>query len=232
MNKKLILIPDIHGREFWKDAAEFIGSDIPVIFLGDYLDPYPHEHIGNKKAIDNFKEILDTTKNKDNVTLLLGNHDCTYIWPEDGICECRTDYTNFPMIQRIFQDNLERLKLCTEKEGFIISHAGIHQNWLDFVGIKKENILERQIDRIDHKIIESLGVVSWYRGGIDNYGSPVWADIREFQYYQGQNQICGHTQQYEKPLRIGDVVCLDCRACFYVDEEGDIRWLKDDKVVE
>ena len=232
MNKKLILIPDIHGREFWKDALEYINSDIPVVFLGDYLDPYSYEGITPEKAIDNFKEILEKTKDRKNVDLLIGNHDCTYIYPDNGICECRTDYLGFPVIQELFKENQGRFKLVTEKENFILSHAGIHKPWLEFVGLKLEEILEKNITKIPEKIINSLLCVSWYRGGIGDWGSPVWADIREFQNYYGKNQIVGHTQQQEKPVRMGNVVCLDCRECFYVDEEGDIRWLKNDNVVE
>lgn len=233
MNKKLILIPDIHGREFWKDALEFIESDnIPVVFLGDYLDPYPHENIDGTSAVNNFKEILEKTKDKNNVTLLTGNHDCSYIWPEDRICQCRTDYLNFPVIQRLFRDNLERFKFGVEKEGFIITHAGIRDSWLKFTGLEKSDFLDKTIGEFDSKVIGSLGIVSDYRGGYGDFGSPVWADIREFNNTNGQNQIVGHTQQREKPIRLGNTVCIDCRDCFYVDEEGDIRWLKNDNVVE
>ena len=39
-----LIIPDVHGRDFWKDAANrFPGN---IVFLGDYLDPYPLEEIG------------------------------------------------------------------------------------------------------------------------------------------------------------------------------------------
>ena len=35
---KLIIIPDIHGRPFWRRAVEeYPGEEF--IFLGDYLDP-------------------------------------------------------------------------------------------------------------------------------------------------------------------------------------------------
>ena len=40
ISKEILVIPDIHGRIFWKDATKFDGE---IIFLGDYVDPYPHE---------------------------------------------------------------------------------------------------------------------------------------------------------------------------------------------
>ena len=45
MEKKILIIPDVHGRRFWRDAIESDDYD-KVIFLGDYLDPYPDEGIG------------------------------------------------------------------------------------------------------------------------------------------------------------------------------------------
>ena len=37
MNKSILIIPDIHGRTFWKVAIDS-GEYGKVIFLGDYVD--------------------------------------------------------------------------------------------------------------------------------------------------------------------------------------------------
>ena len=68
----ILVIPDIHGRNFWKEAVEkSIDKVEKIIFLGDYLDPYPWEGITRKEAIANFQEIIDFKKeNKDKVVLL------------------------------------------------------------------------------------------------------------------------------------------------------------------
>lgn len=69
---EMLIVPDVHGRTFWKDV---IDSNLSVVFLGDYTDPYPQEEISKKQTIDNFKEIIEFAKeNKNRVTLLLGNH--------------------------------------------------------------------------------------------------------------------------------------------------------------
>ena len=71
----MIIIPDIHGRTFWKDCVKGHENE-EIIFLGDYLDPYPAEWITRKEAILNFQEILEFKKaHMNNVILLLGNHD-------------------------------------------------------------------------------------------------------------------------------------------------------------
>lgn len=40
MTNKILIIPDVHGRTFWKYAIDNIDKYDKVIFLGDYLDPY------------------------------------------------------------------------------------------------------------------------------------------------------------------------------------------------
>jgi hypothetical protein len=43
---KYIIIPDVHGRDFWRPVIEkYINTDAIFIFLGDYLDPYGYEEI-------------------------------------------------------------------------------------------------------------------------------------------------------------------------------------------
>ena len=34
----LIVVPDVHCRNFYKPVLEI--TDKPVVFLGDYMDPY------------------------------------------------------------------------------------------------------------------------------------------------------------------------------------------------
>lgn len=43
---KYLVIPDIHGRKFWRKPVNRGLQDTTInkiIFLGDYLDPYPNE---------------------------------------------------------------------------------------------------------------------------------------------------------------------------------------------
>ena len=73
----MLVIPDIHGRSFWKKVVEeHFNEASKIIFLGDYLDPYiGWEDITRKQAIANFDEIIKfKSDNNDKVVLLLGNH--------------------------------------------------------------------------------------------------------------------------------------------------------------
>lgn len=86
---KILIVGDIHGREFWKEPVKTVleNSDAKIIFLGDYLDCYPDEfdsdfELGHdastgylQAAIDNFKQIIELKKQySDRIALLLGNH--------------------------------------------------------------------------------------------------------------------------------------------------------------
>lgn len=76
---EIIIIPDVHGRKFWKKGAEYIKThpDSKIVFLGDYLDPYTYyENITQDQAYDNFIELIEFAKEYQNqVILLWGNHE-------------------------------------------------------------------------------------------------------------------------------------------------------------
>lgn len=44
------IIPDVHGRPFWRDAVLDVDTT-PVVFLGDYLDPYPQDGVVTRTII-------------------------------------------------------------------------------------------------------------------------------------------------------------------------------------
>jgi predicted phosphodiesterase len=73
---KILVIPDVHGRSFWKEATEKYDQECEkIIFLGDYVDPYQDEGFTRKDAIRTLEEIIEfKLENKDKVVMLLGNH--------------------------------------------------------------------------------------------------------------------------------------------------------------
>ena len=86
-----LIIPDIHGRDFWKDAIDKVDiSKDTVVFLGDYLDPYDQEFDGMpydmliEDTINNFKEILDFKKKHKKKVRIVGKGFCSSL--------CRKNY--------------------------------------------------------------------------------------------------------------------------------------------
>lgn len=139
---KLLIIPDIHCRKFWRNTIDKnIAFVDKVIFLGDYLDPYPKEIETNpdlmevsssndsQKALDMLNDIVSLKKNEpDKYILLLGNHTCSYIWPKFS-AGSRTDHRNWEKYHKFFSQNLEYFNLVWIEENNIFSHAGISEGW-------------------------------------------------------------------------------------------------------
>lgn len=235
---KTVLIPDVHGRQFWKDALEYIENGIHTIFLGDYHDPYLHENITPKMSRDNFKEILDIANSHENVDLMLGNHDCTYYYPDESICHCRTDERNFNDVVQLFRSYNKKYKFVIKQDDFLFSHAGLHPEWVKLIlneyKIDSNNLLawiNSLVDETHHNILKVLSDVSHYRGGWTKAGSCVWSDIREYQDVDiNYKQIVGHTM-CSKPVIIGNTVDIDCQRCFYIDENNHLVDLKTNKII-
>lgn len=259
--KTLAILPDIHGRDFWKVINDC--PDVPAIFLGDYLDPYGSEMpavigadgITEESAIENFKEIIKVASERDNITLLLGNHDMTY---ETGkkICECRTLYREYNEIRKLFWDNsnlfsIAKFVTAGDKE-FLFTHAGITPQFNDVMNQvpvvlgNLDQVLRKDAElNIDHKkhwdkFLRLLGMTSHHRGGWDSCGSLVWADVAEHVLTEIEDktdiiQVFGHTL-CKVPIHSSnksyEFYMLDCREPFYMDEKGEIRRWSDDSTIE
>lgn len=255
MDKKLIIIPDVHGRTFWKDIKKT--SDTPTVFLGDYLDPYTaFEHITPEDAIDNFKEIIEFAKeNKDRITLLYGNHD-SYAFKSREMCSCRHDWKNIKEIEELFDDNKSLFNIAYDIDvagkHFLLTHAGINPFWVNkHKGVlgKEFNYTAEELNKIKFEDLSRiLCDISTYRGGYEMAGSLVWTDIHEhvidvkglhlnysFSVPDNLVQVVGHTW-IKTPIKVNcglyDLYCLDTQEVFYIDENGNIRKLKDDTIIE
>lgn len=245
MDKELhtLIIPDVHGRSFWKEPVKDVleNSDAKIVFLGDYLDPYPYEFEDlngyRKNAISIFKEILDLKRNNpDRIILLLGNHDCGYAI-NNTICSCRMDKSNYREISKLFLENENLFNLAYEEyindEHVIYSHAGIHKAYAEkyFENAIEDNVVElfnKSYTDWDYKIIESLGDYDQYRGsyGCCENGSLIWADLRS--WVNGDEEpygymVFGHTQLNDSPFITDKYACLDLRRAFYINNDGVIK---------
>lgn len=208
-NKKYLINPDIHGRTFWKNNIDTTKYE-KIIFLGDYLDPYPFEGITEEDAIENFKEIIEFKKNnKDKVILLLGNHDIYYYLKEWG--PSRYSRKHAKTIENLFEYNRDLFQIAYETKYDLFTHAGIIQGWYDKINqICKENEQEEYslddsnlnllLNNNDKTYCRHFLDVSRTRGGREYDGSCLWADVTEHdknEKYQGKYQIFGHTLQLD-----------------------------------
>lgn len=229
----ILVIPDEHGRNFWKNAIEkHFNNTSKTVFLGDFLDSYPWEGITRKDAIRNFQEIIDFKKeHKDKVILLVGNHDLPYIDKKNFITRSRYDSSNAYHIEEMFRSHRSLFQLAHEEyvngKRYLFTHAGLLSQWYD---AHKDLIGELTVDNINKLYnipqgMKALCEVSRYRGGWNRYGSIVWNDVHEIPDGVNDNlpwdyQVLGHSQQEEHPIITNEFACLDCRKAFILTDEG------------
>ena len=189
---KILVIPDVHGRTFWRQPCSELEKYDKVVFLGDYLDPYDFEGISFEKCIDVLQEIIGLKKfNYDKVVLLLGNHDLPYFSDEYyrlrrfGKYFHRHSSKYHDEVHKIFSENSDLFTLSTVIGDVLFTHAGVVSYWLtnEFDGKYDDEInlssLSADINLLLDKGIDKLSVCSYYRGGEDLYSSCVWADVDE-----------------------------------------------------
>ena len=222
---KILCIPDIHGRKFWREAVfNNIDKVDKIIFLGDYLDPYPDEIQKNPELMEcedfhdiqnllkMLEDIISLKKNEPNKYILLtGNHTDSYIWSKFHAAS-RTDYKNWELYHKFFSENLEYFNLVWIENNTIFSHAGISEGWAKAVAVELSltinlnnpvKSIARYLSDINlnnisnKKLIKLLGDISSYRGGDSYYGSCEWSDIMEhIDHYQSEVE--------EKLVPLGD----------------------------
>lgn len=245
MKPKIIVVPDVHGRTFWKDTEPYAGK-VPIIFLGDYLDPYYEYTVVSKmtqeSVIQNFEEIIALKKAyPEMVTLLLGNHDCEYMYGL-SVCNDRCDKANYERIRSLFRDNKDCFQLAAEcriaGKQYVFSHAGMHMRWLDshVEGWMPENMVIRINDMNAEALAapdpeqtdfaNALSQRDKFRSGKNAVGSPVWADAESFmaEYLLADIiQVVGHTRTaYMQPGITSSAFFLDCGKIFLISNGGKI----------
>ena len=236
--KRLVIIPDVHGRGFWRKAvSENPGGEF--IFLGDYLDPYRDEGVTTEEAFRGLEEIIRfKEEHPDRVTLLWGNHDLHYMYPE--LMGSRYDFDNAERNAHMFWDHQALFKMAFETEAagkrFLFSHAGVGMGWIrhNFPALQAEEVNATILnDLVGYPaFMSALEDVSAYRGGDKRYGSMVWADIHEqsdeSNQFPGVVQVFGHTLMGVPFNFENRIYCLDCRRAFFLDyEDGRIYDYRD-----
>ena len=236
----MLIIPDVHGRDFWEDPVrECLGKE-HILFLGDYLDPYEDEGIPSEAVFPRFEEILALKRgNPDTVTLLLGNHDLHYV--DRRLEGSRYDSQNAIRNKAAILDNAGLFQIAFLKTigetNVLFTHAGVQLMWLalhvDILDLDHFTDIAWALNSLwwdpakRTKLLTALSDVSSRRGGFSLVGSPIWNDVDDFkdgrEDLPGHCQIFGHTQCGPDPIITDYYACLDCRRAFRLTEEGVIE---------
>ena len=246
---KILVIPDIHSRRFWKVPLEKHFNKVDkIVFLGDYCDPYMDEGIEYEwqDTLSNFNEIVELKRqNPDKVVLLLGNHDMHY--RNSQFCKyaksTRYDGIHSHKLNELFNgDNYKLFQLCycVENNGrrIIFTHAGITKFWAEMCGVTYDENIQDAINNLEESAegIGKLAVIgrerTWFG---EKTGSPIWCDLREFVSNETIDanafQIFGHSR-----LKTGacastkEFACIDSRTAFILSDKNKLKKVKDEKV--
>lgn len=221
---RIIILPDIHGRKWWKDILDNEVYDL-VVFLGDYVSS--HDDISGQEQIENLCNILDfKEQNPDKVILLRGNHDVQhlgYYWAEcSGL---------FPEVEEWLsrKENKERFLKDTQwiyiykPNDILFSHAGISKTWL-----RRTNVLLKDINNLPPS--ELFGFSPGKDNPYDFYGDSIYQPctwIRPSKLLldgiKKYTQVVGHTTLknilHRKEGR-GFFFCDTCLKEYLVFEDG------------
>ncbi len=196
--RTIIVIPDIHGKDVWKQIVEN-KADL-YIFLGDYFDSFTHTA---EQQIENFNEIVEFSKSH-NAVMLKGNHDQHY-FPH-----CSQRYSGFQqkacfMIRHTL--SMADLKICHIEGNYIFSHAGVTKTFL----------LENDISVHDISEYYKYRPSAFEHQGPNPYGDsinegPLWVRPKSLikDKIDGYIQVVGHTsflcRVFEQGIHFTDVL--------------------------
>lgn len=199
---KVLVIPDIHGRNFWREPIKHIDEFDKVVFLGDYLDPYPYEYEENPDSMEEdivqmLQDIITLKKeNPDKIVLLTGNHVDHYMWG-DMVESSRYNRLNAKVYRDILLENIDLFQIVYIDESTIFSHAGITEDWarnflFDWMECEEsalEDNLVEEVARVlqdmplkninNSYISPAFSMIGPARGGWNSCGSCEWADVSE-----------------------------------------------------
>ena len=198
---KYLFVGDIHNHKYMFDDVKRLDDKYKfdrIIFFGDYVDDWftdNHQSLETLDIIFNLK-----VSDLDKYTLLIGNHELSYMgFPCSG-----HHYELEDIMQMKLFENIDKLDFYTEvqcgKDTFYCTHAGITAEYINLALGGKDSWLEN-LKELNNDKLNSLSLLtpcSYFRGGVSECSSFVWADIREFILSHAdrpivKNQIIGHT---------------------------------------
>lgn len=197
---RIIVIPDIHGKEDWRWIIENEKAE-KYLFLGDYFDSYDPNLSANYQ-IFNFNEIVRLKKlNPEKYTLLIGNHDYQYL-PYTKEKYSGYQVSNAVYITKVIRDAIEDdlLRMCYLYKDYLFSHAGVSKTWANKYEIQTE-IIEDSINNLFRYKPSAFEFCSGKN--MDDYGDditqpPIWIRPKSLMSdgINGYKQVVGHSRHH------------------------------------
>ena len=240
---RFLVMPDVHQNLDWVEEvlAEEASNVEGVVFLGDYFDAKISNPPSPQTTADYFLKIEKRLGKP--VALLVGNHDLPYLYDiqkqdsnarQTGLnpysCSHYHPHASEGIAAKWTLPFRSKLRAMVMVNGYLLSHAGLHSDYLPNANQKAleelDEQLRRSLETLTTKAHPALASVSPARGGTDPVGGVTWQDWhQEFEDSLPWPQIVGHTA-LETPQQNGRSWNLDTRGHHYalLDEAGiDVR---------
>jgi len=207
---KTLVVGDLHGR--YEVAEKALASEYNVVFVGDYLDSYDRT---SGECLDTLRLVTGAAQDpgrSGSVVALSGNHELSYL----GHTCSGYDGETASGLWEAWDKWLLDYVWC---EGFLISHAGVSNNLLEWTGTTLGKYL-------NHSLLTEVG---YARGGRVPIGGLFWCDwFEEFEPIPDTPQIVGHSGYRPHGVSPGilqkgnsyNVDCLDRVEEFLLIEDG------------
>lgn len=203
------IIGDLHGDHYWKKIIKENKVD-RYIFLGDYFDSLYNTV---DKCLAHNSQLFSFASQRDDITLLLGNHDYHYMGYTDsrysGYNRLAADkyralldayYELFKIVEIISFDGQE----------IILSHAGVTQTFL-----REHHTTLEDLNKVWVQSPEIFDFI--YKPGASPYGNdsfqgPLWVRPQALleDMIPGYQQIVGHTNSKEVVIEDGGNLIIVC----------------------
>ena len=214
---KTLYIGDIHGDiGTVRKIRDTYSEDYRKIFTGDlvdvkFLSTTPEEQF---QCVETMLEMIQ--KDGGNTICLVGNHEVSYLLPDDFPCSGYTSELD-ALLENVRGDIWKNFKGFTyDKDRRILAtHAGLTRRLWEDGGFTLDNVEEKLSAWYAPPYDSRFFGAGRARGGMNPVGGPVWCDYdMEFTPIEGLTQVFGHTPDMSrrtKGVRIkGDNYNIDC----------------------
>lgn len=212
-NMLIGIIPDVHQTtHFIKMVEDNINRLDKLVFLGDYVDNWLEKiwwHIPEHNPVNTINKVVSYKQKYPNkIDLLLGNHCLSYLSknPKSKLVSGH-QHEHDTEIAQAFLNNIKHFKIAVEYDGWVISHAGFSNTWVNNQKEKgfdpdKETI----IDWCNKMLLEKNFHYFDWTGRLSPSGdevtqTPTW--IRPFSLMKDSyfnNQLVGHSETKLAPI--------------------------------
>lgn len=212
-----VICGDIHGfPEKVRAFLDYKPEELHIA-LGDYLDSFIEPQ---SRQIEALQLLLNS-----DAILLWGNHDLHYLLTPPFVCTGFQYYKEKPL-QGIIEANKLRFMAAYAVDGWLCTHAGVHESFLRRVKGADLGLLAQKLNDAMSRMIKkmntnhSLFSVGKGRGGLGPSGGIFWFDFLRESGLADIKQIFGHTE-IKEPVITESYIAIDTTnsmsACWLYD---------------